>query len=73
MATKWLSNRSNLLSSVTVVVVLVWAVIALASVLTKEYTGLASVTPVMLIVCGFLFGYRGGTSEGERALNGGKP
>lgn len=39
-------------------VVSVWMITALASVITKDYTSLGAVTPVMMIVAGFLFGSR---------------
>jgi hypothetical protein len=41
-----------------VVVLSVWAVVALVSLYTESYTALTAITPVMLIVAGFLFGYR---------------
>lgn len=37
-------------------VVCVWTITALASVITNNYTSLGAVTPVMMIVAGFLFG-----------------
>jgi hypothetical protein len=44
---------------------LVWAIVALASLYTEHYTALTAITPVMLIVTGFLFGYRkNGSSSG---------
>ena len=36
----------------------VWATVALASLLIREYTALTIVTPVMLMVSGFLFGLK---------------
>jgi hypothetical protein len=42
----------------------VWAITVLVSLLTREYTALTAITPVMLIVCGFLFGVR------EKVRNG---
>ena len=55
----------------TVVIVLafiisgVWAVSAIGSLVTKEYTSLSIITPVMLIVTGFLFavGRNGGNGK----------
>lgn len=38
----------------------VWAIVTLVSLVTENYTTLTAITPVMLIVAGFLFGYRGG-------------
>lgn len=36
----------------------VWAIIALSTLITANYTALGAVTPVMMIVVGFLFGFR---------------
>lgn len=50
-------------------VVGVWSITALASVLTRDYTSLGAVTPVMMIVSGFLFGSRnsnGSSSKKEK-------
>ena len=40
------------------VVTFVWAATALSTVYTGNFVALGSVTPVMMIVAGFLFGYR---------------
>lgn len=37
----------------------IWAVVTIASMLAKDYTALEVITPVMLIVAGFAFGYPG--------------
>jgi ATP/ADP translocase len=48
-------------------VVGVWSITALASIITSDYTSLGAVTPVMMIVSGFLFGSRSsnGKSNGK--------
>jgi hypothetical protein len=38
----------------------VWVVVTVISLLTENYTALTAITPVMILVTGFLFGYRGG-------------
>jgi hypothetical protein len=43
-------------------VVAVWIITALASILTSNFTSLGAVTPVMMIVAGFLFGSKNGSS-----------
>lgn len=37
-------------------VVSVWSITAIGSLITNNYTALGAVTPVMMIVAGFLFG-----------------
>jgi uncharacterized membrane protein YjjP (DUF1212 family) len=49
-------NRNTVVNVLAFVVSGVWAAVALSSVLTQDYTALSIVTPVMLIVAGFLFG-----------------
>lgn len=44
-------------------VVSVWTITALASIITNNYTSLGAVTPVMMIVAGFLFGTRNGNGN----------
>jgi len=39
-------------------IALVWSIVAISSVITKDFNALAIITPVMLIVAGFLFGYK---------------
>jgi ATP/ADP translocase len=48
-------------------VVCVWIITALASVITKDYTSLGAVTPVMMIVAGFLFGSRSNGIPSQRS------
>jgi hypothetical protein len=43
---------------IALIVVFVWAILAISTLLTQNYTALGAVTPVMMIVVGFLFGYR---------------
>lgn len=52
---------------IAIAVVSVWTITALTSVLTKNFTSLGAVTPVMMIVAGFLFGTRSsnGNSQGK--------
>jgi ATP/ADP translocase len=48
----------------------VWIVTALASVITTNYTSLGAVTPVMMIVVGFLFGSRPSSNgNSQRSTN----
>lgn len=51
-------NKEALTTILALLIALVWAVVAIASVITQEYNSLAIITPVMLIVAGFLFGYK---------------
>lgn len=57
-------SRETLTTILAIVVALVWAITALFSIVIKDYTGLTIVTPVMLLVAGFLFGYKGGMGNG---------
>lgn len=52
------SGRDLLASVLALIVSFVWATVALASLFIHEYTALTIVTPVMLIVSGFLFGIK---------------
>ena len=54
-----MSERDKLTIFIAVLVGSVWAIAALTSLLLEDYTGLSIITPVMLIVAGFLFGSRG--------------
>lgn len=56
-------DREKLTTIVTLLVAGVWAVVTLASLVVREYTVLGAITPVMLIVAGFLFGIRGGNGK----------
>jgi ATP/ADP translocase len=50
-------------------VVSVWTITALASIVTNNYTSLGAVTPVMMIVSGFLFGSRSSSSRSNGSGN----
>lgn len=51
-------NREYLIAIIALIVAGVWAVVALASLLIEDYTGLTIVTPIMGIVSAFLFGLK---------------
>jgi ATP/ADP translocase len=51
-------NRNALTTIVAIVVTVVWSIATLVALARKDYTGLSIVTPVMLVVAGFLFGLR---------------
>lgn len=48
---------------VAAVVTAVWGLAAVAGIITKDYTGLGIVTPVMMLIGGFLFSF--GRTKGE--------
>jgi hypothetical protein len=58
-------TRDQLTSYLALLIAGVWAIVALASMIIKDYTALAAITPVMLIVTGFLFGVRGNGKDKE--------
>jgi hypothetical protein len=51
-------RRDLLTSLLSLIISLVWATVAISSLFIHEYTALTVVTPVMLIVSGFLFGLK---------------
>ena len=51
-------SRDTLTTSLALLISVVWAIIALASIFTREYAALTVVTPVMLVASGFLFGIK---------------
>ena len=51
-------ERDRLIYIIALTVAAVWAVVSLVSLLIEDYTGLTIVTPVMVIVAGFLFGIK---------------
>lgn len=51
-------NKDTLTTILALAIAFVWSVVAISSVITQEYNSLAIITPVMLIVAGFLFGYK---------------
>ena len=57
-------DRERLTTMFAVGVGTVWAVVTLVSLYTQSYAALTAITPVMLIVTGFLFGYRGKRENG---------
>lgn len=61
-------GRDGLATIIALAISVVWATVALASIFTREYTPLSIVTPVMLIVAGFMFGLRvtKGNGDGDK-------
>jgi hypothetical protein len=57
--------KLSMRSFIAAAVVSVWSITSLASIVTGNYTSLGAVTPVMMIVAGFLFGTRGGNGNGN--------
>jgi hypothetical protein len=51
-------GRDPLTTALALIISVVWATIALASIVIREYAALTIVTPVMLVVAGFLFGLK---------------
>lgn len=51
-------GSDNLRSIIAIAVAGVWAVTSIAAVITQQYQALEVVTPVMMIVTGFLFGFQ---------------
>jgi hypothetical protein len=52
------SPELEITSVLAYLIAIIWGFVTLASVFTAQYTTLEAVTPVMLTVAGFLFGYR---------------
>jgi uncharacterized membrane protein YedE/YeeE len=50
-------NRDRFAYIFSGVVMVAWMVVLGAGLLTKDYTALTILTPVLLMVAGFLFGY----------------
>ena len=65
------ATRDLLTTVLALIVSLVWATVALASLIIKQYTALTVVTPVMLVVASFLFGLKV-TKNGNGNGNGKK-
>jgi len=62
------ASRDLLTTVIALAVCAVWSIVAVTSLITQEYTPLTVVTPVMLIVSGFLFGLkinRNGNGNGK--------
>jgi hypothetical protein len=53
-----MKGREQLALLFAITVDLIWAVVAVSSMFTKDYTGLSIVTPVMLLATGFVFGFK---------------
>lgn len=58
-------SRERLMPILALGISAIWAIATLVSLVTKEYTPLVTITPLMLIVAGFVFGYRGGRNGGN--------
>jgi hypothetical protein len=58
--------RERLITVLALMISAVWSIVAIASLLIKEYTALTVVTPVMLIVAGFLFGVKAASNNGKK-------
>jgi len=57
-------KRDTLTTILALMISGVWSIVALTSLIIRDYTALTVVTPVMLVVAGFLFGFRV-TKEGN--------
>ena len=53
-------SKDTLTTILALMIALVWSIVAISSVITKDFNSIAIITPVMLIVAGFLFGYKRG-------------
>jgi hypothetical protein len=51
-------DRERLITLLAILVGLVWALMAVGSLVERDYTALTITTPVMLVVTGFLFGVK---------------
>lgn len=51
-------RRAHLITLFAVGVLVIWGLVVLVSLITDKYAPLTAITPVMLIVTGFLFGKR---------------
>lgn len=65
----WGITRDALITLIALIVAAIWAIVTLASVVTKDYTPLVTVTPVMMVVATALFALRSknGGSNGASA------
>lgn len=50
---------------IAAIVVAIWSGTAVAAQVTHDYTALTATTPVMTLVCAFLFGFRAGAANGK--------
>lgn len=55
--TSVLPSRERLAQRLAIFIAAVWAIVIIASIVTGDSTLAAAVTPVMLIVAGFVFGF----------------
>lgn len=60
----WGLTRDALVTLIALIVSAIWAIVTLASVITRDYTPLVTVTPVMLVVSTALFAVRGRNGNG---------
>ena len=44
---------------------LVWTVAFIVGAISRDYTAFSVATPVLLVACGFLFGYKPGRNGGS--------
>lgn len=51
---------------IAILVSTIWGLSAIAAVITEDYTGLGIITPVMMLVGAFIFGFR----ENQQISNG---
>jgi len=63
-------RRDTLTTILALLISVVWSATALVGLLIQQYTALTIVTPVMLIVAGFLFGLRVTKDNGVERING---
>ncbi len=56
-------HRERLTTIIALVVTFIWALVAVVAFVERDYSALTAVTPVMLVVAGFLFGYRERSEE----------
>jgi hypothetical protein len=54
--------RQQLIYPFAVGIILVWSLVTVVSLVTKDYQPLVIVTPVMLIATGFVFGVKRGSN-----------
>lgn len=63
-------RQDKLTTIIALVVVVMWAIAIGAGIATSNFSALAAISPVMLIICGFLFGRRT-SGNGNGHGNGG--
>lgn len=60
-------TKENVTALLALLVAVVWAVVALVTLLTNNTVPLTVITPVMLVVCAFYFGFRKNGTAGGKA------